>query len=120
MRAVLLHLAFVQHKNVVGILNGGNAVRYDDGRATLAQAVQIIQYLPFCVRINSRERIVQQQNRRILHQRACNGGTLLLTAGNRHAAFAHQRLVLLGELHDVIVDAGVFRRLLHRFQRLVV
>ena len=50
--------------------------------------------------------------RKFLEQGPGNGAALLLSAGEGDTPLAHHGLVPLGEVHDIVMDAGVFRRLL--------
>ena len=56
------------------------------------------------VRVHRRQRIVQDQDRRVDHQRARERRALLLPARQRDAALADHRVVALGELRHVLVE----------------
>ena len=54
-------------------------------------------------------RFVEQDDRRILDQRACNRDALALAAGELHAVLADLSVVALREAHDEIVRMRGFR-----------
>ncbi len=51
-------------------------------------------------------RFIEQDDRRVLHQRAGNGDALALAAGELRAVLADRRIVAAREAHDEIVSAG--------------
>ncbi len=72
-------------------------------RITPAQARQ---NLLFGVGVDGRERIVQDQDARIHHDRAGQGRPLLLSAGQGDAALPDHRVIAFREIVDILVQAG--------------
>ena len=66
--------------HAVGIADGGDAVRNEDRGAAAHDLAQMIQDLVFRVRVDARQRVVQNQNARIANDSARDGGALLLSA----------------------------------------
>ena len=56
--------------------------------------------------IDGRDRVVQNQNRRVFQQCPGDRDALLLPAGNGHAALAQHGLVAVLEVHDVVPHIG--------------
>ena len=54
----------------------------------------------FGLHIERRGGIIQYKDRSLFCQGACDGKTLLLTAGKSHAALADDRFVLIGKVID--------------------
>ena len=104
--------AALQHDDGVGAPDGGQPVRDDERRAVAHQVLQrfLDQQLRFGV--ERRRRLVQDQDRRVLQQRARNRQALALPARQLLAALADAGLVLLRQRHDEIVRVrGARRRL---------
>ena len=59
------------------------------------------------MRIDVRQGVVQDDDRRRLEQRACQGGALLLPARQRDAALAQNRLEAVSELSEVVGQPDV-------------
>ena len=87
MRAPLDDATAMQHDDHVGIAHGGNTVRDEDGGPTHHEIAQLVENLVFGMRIHARESVVQNQNPWTADDGAGNRGPLLLTAGERNAAF---------------------------------
>ena len=66
MGAVFCKTALCQNRNMVRLLEGGNPVGDDNGCLSPADTQQVIQNLLLCIGIHRGERIVQNQNGRIL------------------------------------------------------
>ena len=52
------------------------------------------------------QRVIEHQDARVANDGARNGRALLLPAGKRDAALAHQRAITLGKALDVVGDVG--------------
>ncbi len=109
MRSHLNHFALIEHKDQIRDHHRLDAVRDDEGRAVLHQRVERFADLRLCFQVHGGGRVVEDQDTRILQQRARDGHTLLLSARKRHAFFADQRVVAVGEGQDHIMDGGGFR-----------
>ena len=96
-RAALDDAAAVEHDDLIGVAHGRDAVRDDDRRPLPHHAAQPRQDLLLRVGVHRRQRVVQDQDARIDHQRARERRALLLAARQRDAALADQRVVALRE-----------------------
>ena len=90
MAALAHHLALLHHHDALEPLDGGEAVRDDDGGAAHHQIGQPGLHQPFILGIQRAGRLVQQQQRRIAQDGAGDRQALALAAGQRHAALADQ------------------------------
>ena len=89
----------------------------DEGGAVLHQSVQRFADLGFGFGIHGGGRVIEDQDARILQQGAGNRNTLFLSAGERDAFFADQRVVAIWKGQDHIMDGGGFRGALDLFLR---
>ena len=105
-RAALGDPAVRQHEDLVGVLDGRDAVRDEDRGAPARDRAQAVQDLRFRVRVHRRENVVEDQDARPLGNGACQRGALLLAAGEGHATLADDRVVALGKAHHVLVELG--------------
>ena len=106
MRSAFDDAAFVQHADKVGVADGRDAMRNDQGRAVEPDVTQVFQDRFLGVRINGRKRIIEYQNTRIAHNGTGYRRSLLLPAGKCDAAFAHKLLVLVRKFLDVFGQPG--------------
>src|ERR1700678_917981 len=90
MRTDLAELAFVHDDNTVGALDGGEPVRDNDGSATLHQLLQSGTNPQFGFRIDAGSGFVQNQEARVVRQRASEVDELFLAGGISGASFAHR------------------------------
>ena len=74
--------------------------------AALGESFERNLNLLFALGIEGGSRFVEQENRRILEQRARNGETLLLSAGEKAAFVADDRVVTLRLSHDEVMRVG--------------
>ena len=81
MPAALDDLAALDHQNGVGVHDGVQAMGDDDGGAVLAEMLDRLLHLLFGFRIQRRGGFIEQDDRRILDQRAGDGDALALAAG---------------------------------------
>ena len=109
-RAALGDAAVVQHEDLIRVAHGRDAVRHDDRRPLAHDAAQPGQDLLLGVGVHRRERVVQDQDRRIDHHRARERRALLLPARQRDAALPHRRLEAAREVRDVLVQPRHRRR----------
>src|SRR5439155_23465826 len=96
--------AVVEDEDLVGVLHGRDAVRDDDARALAHHAAQALQDLGFGVRVDRGERVVADEDARILRDGTRDRGPLLLSAGERHPALADHRVVTGREVGDVLAQ----------------
>ena len=69
----------------------------------LHNSVERFLHLPLGFRTQRRRRLVEQDDRRVLNQRACNGDALALATGKLQAMLADRRVVAEREACDEIV-----------------
>ena len=81
MGAALAQAALVHDENAVGALDGGEAVRDDDGRAALHQPCQSVANAEFGLRVHAGGGFVQNQVSGVVRQRARKTDELLLAGG---------------------------------------
>ncbi|MPM25386.1 hypothetical protein SDC9_71877 [bioreactor metagenome] len=103
-RAFLDDLALLEHHDPVGIGDGREPVRDGDDGAALAHRVQAVLDVALGLGVERRGRLVEQQDRRVLQQRAGDADALLLAARELQPALAHRRLVALGQAHHEVMD----------------
>ena len=84
-RAGFSNLAVLQHDDAVGVFDGRQTVRDHEGRATFHEPFERGLHLAFGLRIQCGRRFVQDQDRRVFVDRACNRQALALD-GNNEAA----------------------------------
>src|SRR5262249_51748030 len=70
------------------------------------QMIHRLAYLQFGLGVERRRRLIQQYDRCILDERASDGDTLALAAGELQAVFADGCLVAARERHDEIMRIG--------------
>src|ERR1700676_820881 len=90
-------------ENAIGVHDSGKSVRDDQRRTPLAQFREGLLHMPLGLRIERRSRLVEQDDRDILDQRARDGDALALAAGKLQAVLADRRIVAGREAHDEIV-----------------
>ncbi len=83
----------VQHQDPVGIPNRGEPVRHDDAGATDQCVAETLEDAGLGMRVNRAQRIIQDENRRLLRQGPGNRRALLLPPGQVDAPFAQHGLV---------------------------
>ena len=106
MRAVL------QHHDLVGVAHGRQAVGDDEGGAARHQRLERLLDARLRRRVERAGRLVEDQDRRVLEQRAGDGQALALAARQGRAALADQGVVALRLAHDEVVRLGERGRLL--------
>jgi hypothetical protein len=104
MRAALDDAPFVEDEDLVRILDGRDAVRNYDAGAFAHHAAHAAEYFRLRVRVHRRQRVVEDEDARILRDRACDRGALLLSSRQGHAALADHRVVARREVLDVFVE----------------
>ena len=80
--------AVIQDKDLVGILDGRQAVSDDEGGTADHELVERILHDLLAFRIECGGRFVKDEDLRILQDRSCDGDALALTAGEDEAAIA--------------------------------
>ena len=107
-RAALDDLAVAHDDDLIGALDGGDAVR-DKDRGSLAHHVaQPAENAFFGVGVDARKRVVEHQNFRLAQDGARERRPLLLAAGKRDAALADHGV-------EAAAESFEFRRRCWRF-----
>src|SRR4051794_27431274 len=98
----LPQLSLMHNQDLVGPLNGGQAV-CDDQRCTVGHHTgESIADLQFGLGIYARCCLIQDQDARLMGQRTSEADELFLPRGETIASFAHGRLELMGEfMHEL-------------------
>src|SRR5687767_5502998 len=76
-------------------------MRHDQTRAITHHAAKLPENSLFRVRINRRQRVVENQNLRLAQHRTCYRRALFLTTGKRDAPLANERFKLVRKSRDV-------------------
>ena len=97
------HRAVLDHQDAVGMHDGGQPVRDHQRGAALAQFGDRLLHVALGFGIERSGRLVEQDDRRILDQRARDLDALALPAGELQAVLADRRVVALRERHDEVV-----------------
>ena len=106
MRADRFYPAVLQKDDLVQPFHGRDAVRDEQRRLARAGGFEVVEDDLFGAGVDRRDRVVENQDRRVFQQRAGDGDTLLLPAGNGHAALAQHGLVAVLEIDDVVAHIG--------------
>ena len=88
MRTLLAQFTFVENENSVGVLDGAEPVRDDQGGAALEQTVERLADQNFGFRVHARCCFVQDQKPWIVRKRPREANQLALPHGKSRAAFA--------------------------------
>ena len=100
MIALLDDAARLHHQNPVGLQHRRKPMRDHQRRAPGHHVVERALHLRLILRVEGRSRFVEQQDRRILEDRARDREPLPLPAGQRHAALAEPGLVTQPKFTD--------------------
>ena len=80
-RAPLDDAAVGEHENQVGVADGRHAVRDDHARPRAPDLAEVAKDVLFRPRVHRRERVVEDEDARIGHERASKRDALLLPTG---------------------------------------
>jgi hypothetical protein len=103
MTAGLSYHAVLDEQDAVRMDDGREPVRDGDRGAAGAQNGQRLLHMPLGFRIERRGRLVEQNDRCVADQRACDRDALALAAGQLQPLLADLRLVNLWERGDEIM-----------------
>ena len=115
MGAALGDAPAVEHEDAVAADDAGEAMGEHQGRAPAHQPVERLLDHRLVLRIDRRERLVEQQDRRVAQQSAGDGDALALAAGELDALLADDGAIALGQARDEIMDIGGLGRRLDLF-----
>ncbi len=96
-------LARLDHQDAVRVHDGGEPVRDHDGGAALAELGDRLLHVPLGFGIERGGRFIEQDDGRVLDQRARDGDALALAAGELGAVLADRRVVVAREGHDEVM-----------------
>ena len=108
MGTALSDVAVAEDDDLVGVLDGGDAVRNQNCGAALHHGAEAGEDALFGLSVHSGKGIVEDEDARVANDGAGDGASLFLSAGERDAAFAERRVVLVGEFLDVGIEIGDF------------
>ena len=108
--------AVIEHHDAVGLLDRRQAMRNDERRAIARQLRKRRLDAPLGVGIERRGGLIQNQDRRILQDRARDRDALPLAAREQRAAIAHQGVEPLRQLVGKLHHVGGSRRILDRLR----
>ena len=103
----LHHSAVFQGQDAIGTDHAGEAMGENQGGPALHEPIEGFLNHGLALGIHRRQRLVQDQDRRIPQERACNGNPLSLPPGQAHAALTDDRVVPLRQPCDEFVGIGV-------------
>ena len=103
----------VHHDDAVGLQDRGEAVRDDQRRSPLHQALERLLDRGFALRVEAGRRFVEQQHGRVLQDRAADRDALLLAAREAHAALAEIGVVAFRLRTEELVRFGGARGGVH-------
>ena len=114
-RATFHDASFMQHTDLVGILDGRETMGDSHCGTGLHQPFKSVLYQTLTLRIQSRCRLIENQDRRILQDGPCDTYTLTLTTTQPSTAVSDVCVKLSFRSHDEIVGIGNAGSLLNLF-----
>mgnify|MGYP005858839049 FL=1 len=102
-RALLNNLAMVDHDDIIGIPDGAQAVRDDKAGPPLHQAQQRLLDTRLGTRVNTRGRLIKDQDGRVGQNGPSNRQKLALPLTEVACPLREHRLVGLGQLADKVI-----------------
>src|SRR5207302_4703978 len=108
-RALLHDSPVVQYDDLIGSFNRADPVTDDDACAPFHHFAQTEKDFLFGLGIDGGERVIENENFRIAHNRACDACALLLPAGERNSALADHRFETSGKFLNLPCDLCDFR-----------
>ena len=87
MRSRSVHAPVLEHHDLVGVHDGGHALRNHD-LGDVRELGEVLAYAGVCGHVARRGRVVEDQHAGVLEQRAGNAEALLLAAGDVAATVA--------------------------------
>ena len=116
MGALLNDLTVIDNKNLVGMAHSFQPVSNHDDRLIVGQFCNGLHQLLFVFRVNIGSGFVQNNDRRVLHNRPGDGNALALAAGKRAACLADDGVKAVRQRHDKVVAPRLLRSGLHLLQ----
>ena len=101
---------FMHYHDFAGVLNGGQSVRDDQGRAVLDQTAHPFPQQVLCLGIHARGSFIQDQDSWVVDERASEREQLLLAYGERGAALFNGFLETARQPLDEFQESHLARR----------
>ena len=116
MRADRVDPAVFEHKDLVGVLHGGNALGNDDPRGVGNRLTERAADQRVGLGVHRAGGVVQNEDLRLFEQGARDAKALLLAAGDVGAALVDDSVIPVGETFDELIGTGLAARLPALFQ----
>src|SRR2546430_2929496 len=97
--------AFFQYSDLINVAHGGQIVSNDDGRSAINQTIQRLHDCILRFGIQAEGRFIQNEDRGVLQENACERYPLALASGQQRALLADLSVILLWQRHDELVGA---------------
>ena len=110
MGAALDDLAAIEHDDLVTFGHGADSAGDHHDREAHENALQLFLDGRLGLRIDARERVIENQDAWIQCESAGECGALALSARKHHSAFAHQRVVSVWKVANVTLELSASRR----------
>ena len=110
----------LQHKDLVGVLYGGELMSDHDDCFVFQKFAQSLLYLHFILHIHVRRHFIEQNDGSVFNKRTGNSQSLFFSAGELRPTLAQNRVIPAFHLHYELVTAGAFGcgyNLLHTSRR---
>src|SRR3989440_7429292 len=104
MGSTLNNAPFLQHQDLVGVLNRAQAGSDHKRGAALHDRIQGLLNEILRFHVNARSRVIEYENTRVEQQGACYRNSLFLTARERHAAFSNPGIIPIGQAASEIME----------------
>ncbi len=115
MRSLFDDAAFVDDEDSVGVFHRRKAMRDDQNRAVFHQVVNRLLDDGFGLVVQGGRRFVQDDDRRVFHERAGNRDTLFLSARQQNAALSDLRIQPFIQSGDKVRQTRVLNRFVQLF-----
>src|SRR6185436_16424424 len=105
MAAVLDQTATLERYDAIRRPHGREPVRYDENRPPSGDLLHVLLNDALALIIEGAGRLIENQYARVADERAGNRNTLALTAGERRAALAYDRVIAFRQFEDEFMRA---------------
>ena len=99
---------FSEDNDFICIFNSGQTVSDGDRCTVSGEFLQTVLDPSLAFVVQGTGCFIKNKNRWILQEDPGNGNTLLLAAGKSGTAFTDKGIILIGQLHDEVMDIGTF------------
>src|SRR5439155_16310320 len=105
------NLSTFEHDNLINVTQGTQAMRDHNHCTPDDELIERAHHFSLSLDIQGRRRLIEDQERGIAQDCACDSNALALTAREIFALFADQAVIAAKFIHDNIVDISFPRRL---------